>query len=166
MPVIFYSSINKLSSLDKDPYASFTKKFRSLKSIDGQEIELQIDNGKEGFYKGFYTDDCYMESAKLTFTFATMNSSVNFDDKAYFIRMVYSFECNDDNFRHYQNRISVLKKRVPYFYIPEVSNFEFSSYVDDRFQMQFDVLLKNENAILQVCHSLINQIITIFSFED
>lgn len=166
MPVIFYSSISELSSLSKEPYANFAKKYKSLKSLDGQEIEVRIDNGKEGFHKGFYTDDCYMENANLRFVFATMNNSADSKEKVYFIRMVYSFSCNEDNFQYYQRHIGLLKKRVPYFFIPNVSNFEFSSQLDDNFNLQFDVLVKERENILTVCYSLINQIITIFSFED
>lgn len=166
MPVIYYNSISELSSLSKDPYASFSKKFKSLKDIDGQEIELRIDNGKEGFYKGFHTDDCYMENANLRFVFAVMHNSSDPRDEVYFVRMVYSFSCNDENFHYYQRHIGLLKKRIPYFYIPNVSNFEFSSQLDDNFNLQFDVLVKDKETILQVCYSLINQIITIFSFED
>ena len=163
MPVIFFNSISKHNSLEKDPYASFTKKFKGLKKFDGQEIELRIDNGKEGFHKGFYTDDCFMENANLKFAFADVTSGA---EKAYFIRMNYSFGCNSENIHYYQRHISLLKQRVPYFYIPFAANFEFSSHIDDEFNLQFDVLVKNEADVLQVCYCLINQIITIFSFED
>ncbi|MBR4073257.1 MAG: hypothetical protein IKK24_04860 [Clostridia bacterium] len=166
MPVIFYSDIDKLNSLEKDPYASFTKKFKGLKKLDGQQIELKIDNGKEGFYKGFFTDDRFMENANLSFVFAEMNNVSEPNSKPFFIRMIYSFGCNNENIHYYQKRIKLLKKRVPYFFIPDITNLEFSSHIDDEFNMQFDVLVKSEDKVLQVCHSLINQIITIFSFED
>lgn len=79
---------------------------------------------------------------------------------------VYSFECNESNLDYYRRHIKLLKKRVPYFYIPDVTHFAFSSQIDDEFNMQFDVLVKNGEKVLQVCYSLLNQIISILSFED
>lgn len=80
--------------------------------------------------------------------------------------MLYSFECNENNLQYYRKHISLLKKRIPYFYIPNVSQFSFSSQIDDEFTMRFDALVDDENNVLQVRRSLLNQLIAILSFED
>ena len=162
MAVIFYNGLKRSECLSKEPYLSFKRKFRALKSIEGEEIELVIDTGKEGFNRGFYTDS-FMHNAKLRFRFAELDGK---NGEACFIRMTYSFDCHEDNFRYYRHRINTLKKRVPYFYIPSVSHFEFSSELDDEFYMCFDAVAENHDAVLQVCYSLINLIIAILCFED
>lgn len=159
MPIIVYNSINKMDSLERDPYRAFTKKFNALADLENQEIELRIDNAKEGFYKGFFSDEYFMVKPTLKFVFGRAGDE-------YFVRMVYTFDRNCNNYRYYEQRLKLLKLRVPYFYIPDVSGFEMSTNIDDEFTLIFDVTVPEREKLLQVCHSLINQIITVFWFED
>lgn len=95
---IIFSDVKKHFCLEKEPYSVFAKKYRALKgNIDSNEIVLSIGNGKEGFWKGFYRDDDYMVDPKIKFVFG---SNIRNSDGAggSFIRMTYSFECNDCNF--------------------------------------------------------------------
>ena len=164
MPVIYFN-IAEQRSLEKEPYTTLTKRFKGLKyNLDGQEIEIKIASEKEGFLRGFYTDHEFTNDAVLRFVFAKVKSGKN--SEATFVRMEFSFESNDDNYYFYQHHIKLLKKRVPYFYIPFASNFEFSHQVDEHFKMNFDILVENESDVLNACYSLLNQLIAIFSFED
>lgn len=163
MPVIYYN-IDELKSLEREPYKILTKRYKSLKNVlEEKEIEINIGSDKEGFSKGFYTDSEFTNEAKIRFIFS---KEAGTEKSQYFIRMIYSFECNESNLDYYRRHIKLLKKRVPYFYIPDVTHFAFSSQIDDEFNMQFDVLVKNRGKVLQVCYSLLNQIISILSFED
>lgn len=165
MGVIFFD-VKRQSSQDKEPYSAFAKKYKALKgNIDSSEIELNIGNGKEGFCKGFYRDEDYMVNPKLKFIFG---SDIRNSDRATgcFIRMTYSFECNDCNFDFYRRHIKLLKARAPYLYIPSVTHFEITSHIDDRFELIFDVIVPDKSKIEESCYSLISTIIAILSFED
>ena len=165
MPVI-YSIMEKQMSLEKEPYKALTKQFKSIKNnIDGQIIELKISSEKEGFFRGFYTDHEYTNQAAIRFLFSNphQNKSHSFPT---FIRMEFSFECNDINYHFYQRHINLLKKRVPYFYIPFVSCFEFSHCIDDKFRLMFDISVDDKEKVLDSCYCLLSLIIAIFSFED
>lgn len=165
MPVIYYS-IDEQKSLEKEPYKTLTKRFKSLRNaLEEKEIELTIGSDKEGFTKGFFVDNEFTNDAKIRFVFSK-EATASLSEAHVFVRMIFSFECNESNLHYYRKHIKLLKKRVPYFYIPEATHFAFSSQIDDEFNMQFDVLVKNEEKVLQVCYSLLNQIIAILSFED
>lgn len=166
MPVIYYN-IDEQISLEKEPYKSLTKRFKSLKNaLEEKEIELNIGADREGFAKGFYTDFEFTNDAKVKFLFSKEADAGTKEKAQIFVRMVFSFECNESNLHYYRRHIKLLKKRIPYFYIPEATHFAFSSQIDDEFNMQFDVLVEKEDKVLQVCYSLLNQIIAILSFED
>ena len=167
MPIIYYD-INEQRSLEKEPYKILIKRFKNLENaLEEKAIELNIGSEKEGFSKGFYTDFDFSNNAKLKFIFSKeAESKGNGAKTKTFIRMVFSFECNGCNLYYYRDRSKLLKKRIPYFYIPEASHFSFSLQIDDEFCMQFDVLVEDEDKVLQVCCSLLNQIIAILSFED
>lgn len=167
MPVIYYN-IDEQKSLEKEPYKSLTKRFKNLKNaLEEKEIELSIGTDKEGFSKGFYTDFEFTNDAKVKFIFSKeAETGLRGEKPKIFVRMIFSFECNESNLHYYRRHIRLLKKRIPYFYIPEATHFAFSSQIDDEFNMQFDALVGDEDKVLQVCYSLLNQIIAILSFED
>ena len=165
MPVIYYN-IEQQKSLEREPYRSLTKRFKNLKNaLEEKEIELGIGADKEGFAKGFFTDFKFTKDARLRFVFSKEADAEGQKSKT-FVRMIFSFECNEDNLYYYRRHIKLLKLRVPYFYIPGATHFAFSSQMDDEFNMQFDVLVEDDDKVLQVCYSLLNQIIAILSFED
>ena len=167
MPVIYYN-IDEQNSLDREPYKSLTKKFRNIKyALDANEIEIDIGSDEEGFVNGFYTDFDFTNEAKLKFVFSRTDGNYTKNKiPGVFVGMLYSFECNENNIHFYRKHISLLKKRIPYFYIPNVSHFAFSSQIDEEFTMRFDALVEDENNVLQVCYSLLNQLIAILAFED
>lgn len=163
---IIFSDVKKHFCLEKEPYSVFAKKYRALKgNIDSNEIVLSIGNGKEGFWKGFYRDDDYMVDPKIKFVFG---SNIRNSDGAggSFIRMTYSFECNDCNFAYYRRHIKLLKSRAPYLYIPGVTHFEITSHLDEEFELIFDVIIADKNKIEETCYSMLGLIIAILSFED
>lgn len=163
---IVFSDVSKIGCLEKEPYSAFAKKFKALKgNLDSNEIELNIGNGKEGFSKGFHRDEDYMVEPKLKFIFG---SNIQNSDGATgcFVRMTYMFECNDCNFDYYRRHIKLLKSRAPYLYIPHATHFEISWYLDDQFELLFDVIVADRNMIQEVCFALLNLIIAILSFED
>lgn len=163
---IIYSDVERQQSLEKEPYTILTKRYRGIKKdLDGQEIVLPLFSGKDGFFKGFYTDREYTNNASLCFFFSKEKSK-NDESSSFFVRMKYSFDCDEHNYWYYKRHTDLLRKRVPYFYIPFASNFEFSHNVDDRFNMMFDIIVETEENVLQACYCLLNLIIAIFSFED
>lgn len=165
MPIII-CNVEEQRSLEREPYLTLGKKIKSFKgNFDSQEIELNVGSSKEGFGKGFFSDREYVVDPKLNFAFGKTKDAET-GAWRWFVKMTYSFECTDSNFHYYQRHIKLLKKRIPYFYIASASHFSFASHLDDRFELEFDVLVEDQNNILQVCYSLLNQIITIFSFED
>ena len=167
MPVIYYN-IDEMKSLEREPYKSLARRYRNLRNaLEEKEIELNIGAEREGFARGFYTDDEFTGDARLKFVFSRETEPDGKGGEAkIFVRMVFSFACNETNLYYYRRHINLLKKRVPYFYIPEATHFAFSSMIDDEFKMQFDVLVEKEDKVLQVCFSLLNPIIAILSFED
>lgn len=163
---IVFSDVKRHTSLEKEPYCVFLRKYKALKgNIDSGEIELNIGNGKEGFYKGFYRDEDFMVDPRITFVFG---SDIRNSDGAggCFVRMTYSFECNECNFGYYRRHIKLLKARAPYLYIPGVTHFEITSHLDDRFELIFDAIAIDKSRLEEVCCSLIGTIIAILSFED
>lgn len=167
MPVIYYN-LEEQKSLEREPYKSLAKKFRNIKyALDKNEIEIDIGSDEEGFSKGFYTDFTFTNDARLRFVFSKCCENHNGNQTSnVFVGMLYSFECNEHNEPFYRKYIGLLKKRIPYFYIPNASHFSFSSQIDDEFVLQFNALVENESNVLEVCYSLLNQLIAILSFED
>lgn len=168
MPVLFIN-MKEQTSLEKEPYLSFMKRFEALEgNLDGECVKLYVGKGKSGtFSKGFYIDESYCKNPMITFEFARINSSNKEGEKETFIRMTYSYECDSRYDLEWQmDMIKALRRRIPYFYIPSVSHLEFSSPIEDDVRLQFDVLVPESEDVPQVCCSLINQVIAIFSFED
>ena len=163
---IVFSDVKRHSNLEKEPYSAFAKRYKALKGdIDSSELELNIGNGKEGFHKGFYRDENFMVDPKIRFVFG---SNIRNSDGArgYFVRMIYSFECNDCNFGYYRRHIKLLKARAPYMYISGVTHFDITSHLDDRFELIFDAIVADKSQIEEACYSLLGTIIAILSFED
>lgn len=163
---IVFSDVRKHTSVEKEPYSIFAKKYRALKGdIDSSEIELSVGSGKDGFCKGFYKDEDYMVNPKIKFIFGS-NICNSDGSKGSFVRMVYAFECNDCNFDYYRRHIKLLKTRAPYLYIPCATHFEISSHLDDQFELIFDTIVPDKSQIEEVCYALLGMIIAIFAFED
>ena len=87
-------------------------------------------------------------------------------EESTFVRMSFSFDCNEENYPFYQPKIRALKKRAEYFFIPMVSHFGYETHLDERFTLDFDVIVPNMNDVLNVCYCLLNLIIAILAFED
>ena len=163
---IVFSDVRKHTSVEKEPYSIFAKKYRALKGdIDSSKIELSIGSGKDGFCKGFYKDEDYMVNPKIKFVFGS-NICNSDGSKGSFVRMVYAFECNDCNFEYYRRHITSLKSRAPYLYISGATHFEITSHLDEQFELIFDVIVPDKNRVEAVCYSLLGMIIAIFAFED
>ena len=47
-----------------------------------------------------------------------------------------------------------------------VSHFGYETHLDERFTLDFDVIVPNMNDVLNVCYCLLNLIIAILAFED
>ncbi len=168
MPVLFVN-MKKHNSTEREPYSSFAKRFDSVKdNLHGERIELCAGSGKRGaFNNGFYNDEDYFKNAMLTFDFAEIDNGTDISPRSTFVRMTLSYECSTYCDIEYQlQRIKALKLRVPYFYIPDVTHLEFSSPIDEDVKLQFDVLVPDKEKILNVCCSLINQVIAVFSLDD
>lgn len=161
MPVLLID-MQEQTSLDREPYLTFGKRFYDLEGrLNGETVKINVGRGKSGsFSKGFYIDEAYCKNPMFTFYFADT------DDKKTFIRMTYSYECDNRCDLEWQGElIKALRRRIPYVYIPSVTHLEFSSPLEDDVKLQFDVITPNREDVFQVCCSLINQVIAIFSFE-
>lgn len=170
MPFI-YVNLNEQKSLEREPYTSFTKKYEVIKeNLNGEKIELRVGNGKSNsFSNGFFTDDgCYAKNLRLNFIFASLpKDDTESTNGKTLIRMTYSFEYDDaESLNYHLDKVKALEKRVPFFYIPLASAFEMTYQINSEFTLLFDVVVDDEKDVQQVCYSLINQIITIYSFEN
>lgn len=172
MPVIYM--INKQNSLLKEPYLSFDKKYKMIsEELHGSEIELPIGTGKQGqFSNGFYNCDyaAYRRNMMLKFTFAKVHPEqvdINTSQECTFIRCTYSFEYNESDMLDYHlNCLKALMLRTDFFYIPKVEYLEFSYKVDKEINIYLDAIVIEMDDVQQVCHSMINQFIAIFSLDD
>lgn len=165
MPVIFINP-KEQTSLEREPYVSFLNRFEALDgNLSDECIKLYVGKGKNGsFSKGFYVDDNYCKNPMLTFEFTENINSEG--KKEAIVSMTYSHECENYYDLQWQNSmIKTLNLRIPYFYIPAVSHLEFSSPIGDGVILRFDVIVPEKKDVRQVCCSLINQIIAVFSFE-
>lgn len=167
MPVLFIN-MKEQTSLEKEPYLSFLKRFEALEgNLDGECVKLYVGKGKSGtFSKGFYIDESYCKNPMITFEFADIRGKGE-DEKETVICMTYSYECDSRYDLEWQmDMIKALRRRIPYFYIPSVSHLGFNSSIEDDVRLQFAVIVPKSEDVPQVCCSLINQVIAIFSFED
>lgn len=169
MPVL-YVNLRKQNSLEKDPYAWFSKEYEELKKkgkTDGARMEFFIA-GKEGdFANGFYLDECFYQNPRLQFDFATVPPADKNKKESVFVRLCYSYEEGEDcNDSLYRQRVKSIKKRVPYYYVPWVSCLEFSAQIDDENKLFFDALVEDPTKVPEACLSLINLVISIFSLDN
>lgn len=154
--------------MNKEPYTTLAKKYKRIEeNIDGETIEIYLSNYKEtGFSKGFYSDEVFVHDPTVQFFFASVKPDKSISEESTFVRMSFSFDCNEENYPFYQPKIRALKKRAEYFFIPMVSHFGYETHLDERFTLDFDVIVPNMNDVLNVCYCLLNLIIAILAFED
>lgn len=167
MPVL-YVNFKKQDCLEREPYASFLKKYNVIKDdLHGERIELRV-GGKDGcFADGFYTDHDYYKNPVIRIDFASVPASEREGGKSVFVRVAYSYESGDDyDLDFHVQRVKEIKKRAPYYYVPGASHFEFSSQMDDEYRLLFDALALDPEQVPRVCCSLISLIISIFSLDN
>ena len=171
MPIIFL--VNKSEPLEKGIYSEFAKRFRRLVEAGGlcgkgESIEFPVGSNKSEKFDGIYTDNFYQQDAKIKYSFFK-----NPMEEGFFIRMEYAFKHdnrdNKETTSFHADRIHEIKKRASYFYIPKVSHFELSFVLDDedyKMYMDIGVSAEDEETLLQVCYSLINQVISMHCMDD
>lgn len=170
MPVIYM--IQKQSSLQKEPYASFDKKYKSVTDeLYGAEIELPISTAKKGeFANGFYNCDyAFQRNVMLKFCFAKVAPEQldGCNEEGTFIRATYSFEYDESDMLDFHlNRLKSFSLRGDYYYIPNVEYVEYSYSIAKEIHINIDAIVLNIEDVQQVCHSIINQFIAIFSLDD
>lgn len=166
MSVIFLSC-SPIDSLNRDPYITLAKKYKRIEEhLDGKIIEIYLSSKREEFSEGFYSDDVFIHDPSVQFIFASIKSGESIDEDSTFVRMSFSFDCNEDNYHFYKPRIQAQKKRAEYFYVPMVSHFGYKAYMNERFTMNFDVIVPDSTNVLTVCFCLLNLIIAILAFEN
>lgn len=172
MPVIYM--LNKQNSLSKEPYLTFDKKYKMISEefqFHGKEIEIPIGTGKQGqFSNGFYNCDyTYQRNMMMKFQFVKVNPEqveINTSKECIFVRCSYSFEYNESELDYHLNRLKAFALRTDYFYIPGVEYLEFSYKIDKEINIYMDAIVVGTEDVQQVCHSMINQFIAIFSLDD
>lgn len=169
MPVIY---IMKKNSLQKEPYLSFDKKFKAVSDeLYGAEIELPISTGKKGeFANGFYNCDyAFQRNVMLKFHFAKVapEQLEGSSEEGTFIRATYSFEYDESDMLDFHlTRLKAFSLRGDYYYIPNVEYIEYSYSIAQEIHINIDAIVLNSKDVQQVCHSIINQFIAIFSLDD
>lgn len=167
MPVIYM--LKKQNSLEKEPYVSFDKKYKMIsESIYDKEIELPIGVGKPGqFSNGFYyCDYAYQRNMVIKFNFVKVDPGAA-ESSGVFVRCTCSFEYNESDMLDYHlNRLKSLSLRTDYYYIPKAEYLEVSYKVDSEINIYLDAIVSDVKDVQQVCHSMINQYISIFSLDD
>lgn len=165
---ILFINCSPIDSLSKEPYSTLAKKYKRIEDrVDGEIIEIFLsDNKNSGFSKGFYSDEVFVHDPAVQFIFSTIESREGIPKNSTFVRMSFSFDCNEDNYRFYQPKIQALKKRADYFYVPMVSHLGYEAYLSERFTMNFDVVVPDKSNVLDVCFCLLNLIIAILAFEN
>lgn len=165
--------LNKQNSLTKEPYASFDKKYKMISDeLYGNEIALPVANGKQGqFSNGFYNCDfAYQHNIMIKFSFAKVTpEQVEIDGEGMltFVRCTYLFEYNEaDMLDYHLSRLKAFSLRTEYYYIPKAEYLEFSYKVDKEINIYMDAIVLEQADVQQVCHSMINQFISIFSLDD
>ena len=69
-------------------------------------------------------------------------------------------------FDYHLYRLKALMLRADYFYIPKAEYMEFSYNVDEKINIYMNAIVVEQADVLQVCHSMINQFVTIYSLDD
>ena len=171
MPIIFL--VNKSEPLEKGIYSEFTKRFRRFVDAGelcgkGESIEFPVGSSRREKFDGIYTDNFYQQDAKMKFSFFK-----NPMEEGFYIRMEYSFKHenkdNKETTSFHADRIHEMKKRADFIYIPKISHFELSFVLDDedyKMYMDVGVPMQEGEALLQVCYSLINQVISMYCMDD
>jgi len=171
MPVIYI--LNKQNSLSQEPYATFDKKYKMVsEDLHGKELELPIGSDKKGkFSNGFYNSSyAYQKNRMMKFTFAKVNPNqmeLEASQDCTFVRCTYLYEYEDWEFIDGElDRMKTFSLRKDYFYIPKAEYLEFSYKVDKELSINIDAIVLDPNDVQEVCHSMINQFIAIFSLDD
>ena len=163
---VYFWDMPAVNSASQEPYLSLLKKLRRMGNhFAEKEIRIPLSD-KEGFSKGFYSDQSFVCSPELRFVFAEQCSDRKRPMETTLIHMIFSFKCTEENYGYYQPRIKALKKRVDYFFIPYITRFGFDAYLNDRFVMDFKAAVPQKDDLPTVCCCLLNQIIAILAFED
>lgn len=171
MPIIYM--LDKQKALTKEPYVSFDKKYKMVfEKLYDSEIEIPIGTGKPGqFANGFYNCDyAYQRNLTIRFSFAKVTSEqieLSGKSESTFVRCTYSFEYNETDMLDYHlNRLKAFSLRTEYFYIPKAEYLEFSYKIDKEINIYADAIVLEQSDVQQVCHSMINQFISIYSLDD
>ena len=67
---------------------------------------------------------------------------------------------------YHLNRLKAFTLRTDYFYISKIEYLEFSYKVDKEINIYMDAIVVEQADVQQVCHSIINQFVAIFSLDD
>lgn len=167
MPIL-YIGHDKHDCLKIEPYATLLKKFEAISDNPfGEEIELRA-GGREGhFTNGFYVDEIYYKNPRLKINFASVPSPDDRSTENAFVRVTYSYESEDDyDVEFHLQRIKDIKRRAPYFYLPGVDFFEFSSQIDDTYKLHFDAIVSDKDKIRDTCCMLVSLVIAVFSLDN
>ncbi len=102
----------------------------------------------------------------IKFSFAKMVKE-NSEEEGTFIRCTCSFEYNEsDVFDYHLARLKAMLLRADYYYIPNAEYLEVSYNVDGEINIHIDAIVMELHDVQQVCHSMLNQYISIFSLDD
>lgn len=168
MPMVVIK--NKQNSLLKEPYVSFDKKFLAIsKNLYGKEIELIIGTGIEGeFVNGFYNNSDFQFGMNMKFNFEKVFIEQPDNEKeSIFVRCAYTYKYNDSDLLDvHWTRLKAASARKDFYYIPNAEFLEFSYNISDSISMYLDAIVLKREDVPQVCHSMINHFITMFSFDD
>lgn len=164
---ILFINCSPIDSLSKEPYSTLAKKYKRIEDrVDGEIIEIFYRITRIAAFQKDSIRTRFVHDPAVQFIFSTIESREGISKNSTFVRMFFSFDCNEDNYQFYQPKIQALKKRADYFYVPMVSHLGYEAYLSERFTMNFDVVVPDKSDVLDVCFCLLNLIIAILAFEN
>lgn len=158
-----------INVLNREPYASFINEYNKLNgTIDEKLIELTIDFDECELIDGFWHDGCYHKEKMIKFWLKENSNGTNENDKSTEISACIMIEFDPkEHVEVHLERIESIKQRIPFFFIPMVSHMKTKLYLDDEyFNVNIEVIVPNTENIKDVCMSIINQYICMFSMID
>ena len=161
----------KAGVLEKEPYATFIKKFDKLTSITNEKIHMRITSGEKGknfgLTEGFSLDYCYAKMFDLKFEFYKFVEEECIQNLKFCVMhsISYKFEDEEDFHSIMMDTIDDIQKRNGFFYISSlVKECEVKCSVNNKSKVTvtYAVFCEEENA-KEVCLQLISHDIAMFT---
>lgn len=169
--MIIYKLGKRQNSLKKEPYVSFDQQYKALAgNLHNAEIELPICSGEEGAFSSICFDASNMGSRDVVLKFEFVKippenmTGYCIANATTFIKAEISFEYDMENeVSFFINSLKEIVEKEEYYYIPNTEYLEVEYKINDRIHCSINSLVLDDDDVLEVCHCLINQFISLFA---